>query len=78
MTDPTPPLPDIPLTPVRSSNVTAIGYDPATQTARVQFKGGATYRYAGVSPKLFESIQKSESVGAAVSRLRRLPTTREL
>jgi hypothetical protein len=77
MTDPTPPLPDIPLVPVSSSNVLAIGYDPETQTARVQFKGGATYRYTGVSPQLHESIMKSGSIGQAVSRLRALPTTRE-
>lgn len=71
-------LPDIPLKPVKSSNVTAIGYDPETQTARVQFKGGATYRYAEVDPELFESIQTSESIGSAVSKLRSKPTTKEV
>ena len=71
-------LPDIPLKPVKSSNVEAIGYDPATQTARVRFKGGATYRYAEVDRKLFESIETAGSVGSAVSKLRSKPTTREL
>lgn len=77
MSDQPSPLPDIPLTPVRSSNVQAIGYDEATQVARVKFKGGATYRYAGVSKELFESIKKSDSIGSAVSRLRIHQTTRE-
>lgn len=77
MTDQTPPLPNIPLVPVSSSNVLAIGYDPDTQTARVKFKAGGTYRYTGVSKELHESIVKSSSIGQAVSRLRRLPTTRE-
>lgn len=70
-------LPDIPLKPVKSSNVEAIGYDRETETVRVRFKGGATYRYAEVPPELFESIASSESIGSSVSRLRRNPTTKE-
>lgn len=77
MTDSTPPLPDIPLAPVQSSNVLAVGYDPSTQTARVKFRGGATYRYAGVPADLHESIMKAASVGTAVVRLRAFPCTRE-
>lgn len=70
-------LPDIHLKPVKSSNVEAIGYDPETETVRVRFKGGATYRYAEVPAELFESIEAATSIGSAVSRLRSKPTVRE-
>lgn len=71
------PLPPIPLTPVQSSNVVAIGYDPASRTARVRFRNGATYRYADVPPELHESIMKADSVGAAVRQLRSYNTIQE-
>lgn len=73
----TAPLPEIPLIRVQSSNVDAVGYDETTQTARVRFKGGQTYRYAGVSKELHESIMKAPSVGKAVAALRKFPTTKE-
>jgi hypothetical protein len=54
----------IPLLPVTSSNVGAVGYDPASQTLDVQFKaGGKVYRYAGVPPSVHEAMGKAESIG---------------
>lgn len=68
---------EIALTPVKSSNVEAMGYDEATKTARVRFKGGQTYRYTDVPKDLFEAVVGSQSVGKAAQRLRAFPCTRE-
>lgn len=40
---------DIQLQPVKSSNIAAAGYDPASQTLVVQFASGKKYRYPNVS-----------------------------
>lgn len=37
------------MAPVKSSNVEGVGYDPATQTMHVRFRGVATYEHTGVS-----------------------------
>ena len=74
---PVPALPEITLTPVVSSNVEALGYDEATKTARVRFKGGQTYRYTDVPKDLYEAVAGSQSVGKAAQRLRAFPTTKE-
>jgi hypothetical protein len=58
---------------VTSSNVKAIGYEPATQTLTVQFahSNGAAYSYYGVPPEKWDAIQKciaeGRSVGAWIS-----------
>lgn len=59
----------IPLKPVESKNVAAIGYDPATSTLAVQFKhgAGAIYHYPGVSADLHDKIHKAESIGKFVT-----------
>ena len=59
------PRPAIPLTPVESSQVGAVGYDEASKTLAVQFKhgAGAIYHYAGVEPKLYQDFISSESLG---------------
>lgn len=56
--------PVITLQPVVSSNVVAVGYDSASKTLAVQFKGGAkVYYYAGVEPELHQQMMAAESVG---------------
>lgn len=70
-------LPPIDVVNVSSSNVRAIGYDFATRTARVVFKGGGVYRYVGVPAELFESVRTSKSVGADVRKLYAFQTIRE-
>jgi hypothetical protein len=59
-------LPAIPLQDVKSSNVAALGYHAASERFAVQFKGGATYVYAGVSSKVADMITSADSVGSAV------------
>lgn len=54
------------LTPVKSSNVAATAYDPATQTLHVQFKGGKTYAYTGVPQEVHTAMGKTDSIGKFV------------
>lgn len=64
----------IPLEPVTSSNLRAIGYDPATETLEVEFTAkspggvGARWRYAAVPPAVFEQFRTAESVGSFFAR----------
>lgn len=53
------------LTPVKSSNVEAIGYEGSTLTVR--FKGGSTYDYYGVLPHVWDELRKAPSVGGFIS-----------
>lgn len=57
----------IPLQPVTSSQIHAIGYDDATKTLAVQFHGkagpGSTYHYSDVPPEKFLELKRSESIG---------------
>lgn len=60
----------IPLTPVESSQIAAIGHDPETSTLAIRFKpragdvSGPLYHYANVDAKLFERFQKAPSIGS--------------
>lgn len=61
--------PDIPLTPVESSQIAAIGYDQASQTMAIRFKGkgdapGSLYHYADVSPEDWAAFRDAESIGS--------------
>lgn len=51
------------LSPVKSSHIDAIGYDAATKTLAVQFKGGAVYHYHGVDSSVHERMLRVPSVG---------------
>lgn len=59
------PRPAIPLTPVTSSQVKAIGYDPLTKTLACQFVHGlgAIYHYPNVEPKTHAEFMASKSIG---------------
>lgn len=61
---PTKPAPLIALSPVKSSNIAATGYDVTSKTLAVQFKGGGkTYYYADVPESIFNDMGKAESIG---------------
>lgn len=52
------------LTPVKSSNIAAVGYDPKARTMDVQFHGGATHRYHDVPAEHHAEMMKPDaSVG---------------
>lgn len=56
--------PHIPIQPVRSSNVSGIGYDHATRTLAVQFANGGHYHFADVPREKFDALLKSDSKGS--------------
>lgn len=59
-------LNDIPLSPVESSNVAAIGYDEASKRMAVSFKSGGLYHYLDVDRKAADSVLEAKSAGSAV------------
>jgi len=44
--------------PVVSGAVRAVGYDPASRTLRVAFRGGGTYDYLDVEPAVFDRMRE--------------------
>lgn len=60
------PRPNIPMTPVSSSQLKAIGYDPATKALACQFVHGPghLYVYPNVEPKVHAEFMASKSIGS--------------
>ena len=50
-------------TPVKSSNIKSIGYDPAAETLEVEFSGDRVYQYFGVPQHLHSDLMKARSHG---------------
>ncbi len=68
--------PPIELFPIESSQLSRIGYDPATKTMAVQFKhgAGAIYHYPNIEPEMADAFVKAESPGKFFGQhLRALP-----
>ena len=61
------PLPE--MTPVQSSNVKALGYDPETRELHVEWHSGKVSIYGGVAPGTAEAAMSAPSVGGYVSRV---------
>lgn len=53
------------LTPVKSSQISAMGHDAAHKVMTVQFKNGSTYEYQNVDEALYNKIMSADSVGKA-------------
>jgi hypothetical protein len=54
----------ITLKPVKSSQIAAIGHDPATNTLAIRFNGGQKlYHYEGVTPDDFSKFAAAPSMG---------------
>ena len=57
----------IPLTPVKSSQLAAVGYNAATKTLAIAFKQkegtSLPYEYTPVSPEMYAEFQAAESMG---------------
>ena len=51
------------MVPVKSSNIAAIGYEPATELLTVQFHGGQTWEYRGVPADVHSALMAAKSVG---------------
>lgn len=59
----------IPLNPVESSQIAAIGHDPETSTLAIQFKGkgdapGSVYHYQNFDAEQFRALSGAESIGS--------------
>ena len=50
-------------TPVNSSSIAEVGYDPATRTLEVLFHNGHIYRYFAVPPSVYDAFMASDSKG---------------
>lgn len=57
------------LTPVSSSQIEAIGYDPQHNKLRVKFHSGGTYEYSNVPEDLHHKIMSAKSQGSEFHRL---------
>jgi hypothetical protein len=53
----------IAMLPVNSSMANAIGYDSSDRILQVEFRNGATYKYAGVEPEIWEELHETSSIG---------------
>lgn len=54
------------LIPVDSSMISAVGYDPATQTLEVLFNSGKTYVYSGVPQEIYDELMAADSKGSTM------------
>lgn len=60
----------IALSPVKSSQIAAIGHDPMTNTLAIQFSPkkdgtpGSVYHYANVSADQFNAFKSADSIGS--------------
>jgi hypothetical protein len=50
-------------TPVTSSNIDSIGYDPDSQTLEIEFKNGSTYQYFDIPELIHTELINSDSIG---------------
>ncbi len=48
---------------IESSMLSAVGYDPATQTLRALFNSGKTYDYFEVPQQVYDQLIESDSKG---------------
>lgn len=49
---------------VDSSNIERIGYDPNSNTLRIEFKSNRTYDYSNVPENVFNELRNASSVGS--------------
>lgn len=61
-------IPAIAITPASSEMISGHGYDEATKTLALQFKGGTVYHYAGVSPDLYTTFKGAKSLGTFINQ----------
>lgn len=52
------------LTPVESSQIAAIGFDPSDGVLTIQFKSGSIYDYRNFTQQEFEQFAGAESIGS--------------
>lgn len=50
-------------TPVESSNLVSVGYDPKSKTLEIEFKQGRVYQYFEVPAYIFRGLMQAPSKG---------------
>ena len=50
-------------TPVTSSNLRSVGYDPDTETLEVEFHDGGIYQYSNVPSNIHDALMSAPSHG---------------
>ncbi|MFT8276134.1 KTSC domain-containing protein [Kerstersia gyiorum] len=55
--------------PVRSSAISAVGYDKNTGRLTIRFTSGGTYTYCGVPQHVYEGLISAASVGTYFDRV---------
>lgn len=53
----------------KSGNIKAAGYDPTTETMRVEFAGGKQYDYHGVDDKVWAAFNEAPSAGEYLNKV---------
>lgn len=51
-----------------SQQIVAVGFDPLASKLRVEFRGGRTYDYLGVTPDVFAAFVSAPSMGSYHAR----------
>ena len=51
-------------TPVQSSNLASVGYDPQTATLEVEFLNGSIYQYFSVPESVYNGLINASSKGS--------------
>jgi len=51
-------------TPVQSSNLASVGYDPQTATLEVEFLNGSIYQYLSVPESVYNGLINASSKGS--------------
>ena len=59
------------MTPLHSSNIRAVGYDPETHIFIVEFHNGGRYSAQDVPQRLYEGLVAAESPGGYFARMLR-------
>nr|WP_224789783.1 KTSC domain-containing protein [Pseudomonas fluorescens] len=57
------------MVPVRSSAISAVGYDAITQRMKITFKQGRTYDFCQVPPEVHQGLMNAPSVGVYYGRV---------
>ena len=54
-------------TPIDSTNLASVGYDPGSRTLEVEFQGGRVYQYFDVPPTRFRELLQADSAGRVLN-----------
>lgn len=60
-------------TPVTSSNLVSVGYDPQSATLEVEFYGGRIYQYFGVPEDVYQGLMSAPSKGTYLDQFVKKP-----